>query len=153
MLASDAAVAWARSSTPGTCGVTEEGPSDCVRGEKGSWPLRGNQSSSWLLAAQHCLPLCRRCANCKFLSIGLWASDCSWYASCGTLRQNIGGFRSAPVLGAHRLEAAPWPAPQAPPLEARAALQVSGHPFERTASDLSRRLSRHLSAHLSPLLS
>ena len=132
------ATAWATSSFIGTCDITDESPASCSRNSKGSWRLEGNQSSSWVLAAAACLKRCQLCERCRYISIGLWASDCSWFESCSAPTTKMTGFRSGAVSNddAPHLHRLPTLTPVLPHRTGRAALQLSGHLFDCNLHDL-----------------
>lgn len=136
----DAAGSWMLHSRLNTsCGITQDGNAgDCAAGDAGSWNL--GQRSSWVAAAEQCLALCSGCARCRFVSITLWASDCSWYSRCDQPVGFVGARSGGAAISAH--QRSKLPAPQAklgparfaswrpPPsfrLPSAIALQVSGH--------------------------
>ena len=93
--------AWLARASSGTCGTTvgwNEG--NCEYGESGNFyspRLRqALQSGSLIDAVEACLQRCRRCKRCRHVSISMRHTDCSWFASCASLRP-YGDFLSAPV--------------------------------------------------------
>ena len=64
---------------PGYCGWTTSVGS-CTSGSKGSW----NTDALGIRSLADCMARCRRCANCRFVSLSLSRAhrDCSWYRAC-----------------------------------------------------------------------
>jgi len=92
---------WLQRSAEGFCAATDA-PGDCERGDKGSWPLSGHDvHDGWLGAARACLERCSRCHRCRFVSISIRYSDCSWFHACDVapLRSDPSSFRSGSVHG------------------------------------------------------
>ena len=118
---------WLRSATPGYCQVTSSHKSDCSRDSSGAFRLIA--ATSWLQAFEECNSKCLACTNCNFISISLWAADCSWYSECKAPRTDLEGFFSGPVLRRDDRTASIVvpPAPPQPQSAAAVALQVSGH--------------------------
>lgn len=103
---------WLERSAVGYCAETESQPSpgvplsdyiDCRSKAKGSFALGPAQSANWTTASRACLALCRGCENCRYVSVSPSQRDCSWFARCDlqALRNNVQGFRSAALRGAH----------------------------------------------------
>ena len=61
---------------PGYCGWTTSA-GNCTSGSKGSW----NTDALGIRSLADCMARCRRCANCRFVSLSLSRAhrDCSWY--------------------------------------------------------------------------
>ena len=68
----------------GYCATTDNGPSDCINGHKGSVPR--------LPDLQACIGFCQQCARCRFASFSTSHADCSWFSHCRA-------FERGPVLG------------------------------------------------------
>ena len=68
----------------GYCATTDNGPSDCINGHKGSVPR--------LPDLQACVGFCQQCARCRFISYSTSHADCSWFSHCRA-------FERGPVLG------------------------------------------------------
>ena len=64
----------------------------CTSGSKGSW----NTDALGIRSLADCMARCRRCANCRFVSLSLSRAhrDCSWYRECDMRR-----LRAAPGTG------------------------------------------------------
>lgn len=79
---------WLSEALPGFCGPTKAGRSDCLRGDKGSWPLaslvpgklRGPDYA--YAATRACIRRCLRCARCRAISVSMHWDDCSWFSYC-----------------------------------------------------------------------
>ena len=104
---------WLARAASGHCGETafdDEG--DCEIGVQGSFSLDALvwQPRSWDIAAGACLARCGACARCRFVSISLEHSDCSWFSTCdNSLSNKPPGFRSARLDLPGRPVAAPLP--------------------------------------------
>lgn len=73
----------------GYCGTTDEGPSDCAAGDKGSWkwPPTVRTSSGVRMLNEHmrgetCIARCLECERCRYVSFTLAHRDCSWFHAC-----------------------------------------------------------------------
>lgn len=55
---------------------------DCARDHQGSWPLTKKNGGVYSNPVEQCHARCRRCANCRFVSISQATSTCHWFTSC-----------------------------------------------------------------------
>jgi len=85
----------------GYCAVTmADWAGSCSHGRLGSWGLTASESrGGWRIAASACMGRCLSCAQCRYVSVSLQHSDCSWFSSCNLTRlhQKPSGFRSYSV--------------------------------------------------------
>lgn len=72
---------WLANSTAGSCGVTS-GQGDCESGSHGAFQLAPVEFRSWESAVHACLLRCEACSRCRYITISVKASDCSWYSAC-----------------------------------------------------------------------
>ena len=65
-------------------------------GDKGSWDLWNNESSTQHVAVTSCLSRCSKCSRCNFISVSVKEHDCSWFYSCDLdrLQNEVEGFFS-----------------------------------------------------------
>ena len=79
----------------GFCRATEQNTGDCNLHAHGSWSLRPKLRFGQ--AATQCQELCQGCNNCRYISLSLLFSDCSWYAECdlSTLKSYPDGFHTS----------------------------------------------------------
>ena len=68
----------------GYCAMTDDGPSDCERADKGSVPHLPDMAA--------CAAFCQGCRRCRYVSFSASHSDCSWFSHCK-------GFERWDVLG------------------------------------------------------
>lgn len=93
--------AWHRKSVAGHCGMTtRRGLDACLTDAQGAFRLpKAGLLGGWETAGPACAELCRRCANCHFISVSLLWADCSWYRRCDlNATTALEGSRSATVL-------------------------------------------------------
>lgn len=69
----------------GYCDGTDDGPSDCEKGEKGMWQLSGE-----LQGVGDCIARCASCARCNYISISHTHKDCSWFNQCSMAAGGLG---------------------------------------------------------------
>ena len=81
----------------GFCGFTKE-PTDCEFADRGVLYLNSSERTSWQVAATACLRKCSVCARCRYVTISLEFSDCSWYSRCDEFTPGA-SFRSAAAFG------------------------------------------------------
>lgn len=92
------AEAWLSKAEDGYCDTTDEGESDCVGGDKGSWPLSPADASSWRHAAAACTAKCASCSRCRHVSVSPQWKDCSWfYEQRCEPQHSVQGFKTAPA--------------------------------------------------------
>jgi len=89
----------------GFCSGTTEERGDCAAGEKGFLGLPVESRGSWEKPERVCLEQCAACSGCRFVSLSLRLSDCSWYRTCPLERlpNDQKGFRTLrawPAAGA-----------------------------------------------------
>ena len=97
----EAAKGWLRRTHNGACGQTREGRGDCAAGAKGAFYLNASSFvGGWLTAAHACVAACQQCDRCRFVSLSLRWSDCSWFHACkidDRLKKKVPGFRSIQI--------------------------------------------------------
>ena len=100
---------WLTQSLPGYCGTTR-GKRDpmhqCRTSDSGSFQLsKAEVFGGWNSAGKVCAEHCRMCARCRFVSLSLRHSDCSWFQNCSltALKSEVRGFRT---LGSRTLRRA-----------------------------------------------
>lgn len=83
----------------GYCRQTTSGPSDCERGDSGSWPLIGSELDSYASASVACAVMCGRCTRCRVVSFSRREADCSWFHACqlSALEAAVPGFLTLEV--------------------------------------------------------
>ncbi|KAL1519194.1 hypothetical protein AB1Y20_003454 [Prymnesium parvum] len=93
---------WLTQSADGYCAPTAyDDTGNCAAGHKGSFPLRGAVSRTWVLALRVCISHCLACRRCEYVSVSLKRRDCSWFHRCAPptrLRRDGEGYRTARVL-------------------------------------------------------
>ena len=86
----------------GYCRSTTRGGS-CTADDHGSWDLprevqeADTELGSHEVAKAACMDMCRRCANCGYVSVSVLENDCSWFRRCALdrLKQDVAGFMTA----------------------------------------------------------
>jgi hypothetical protein len=74
-------------SAPGYCGATmDREVNDCTTDEMGSWGLKAAEARNWAVAQSVCVSHCLSCERCRFVTVSLKHTDCSWYAHCNLKR-------------------------------------------------------------------
>ena len=80
----------------GYCGTTISGETEsCVVGNSGNWLLHNDDLISLQRVRHACVARCAQCSRCAFVSYSLRWHDCSWFASCGRLHNEVHGFFTA----------------------------------------------------------
>ena len=89
----------------GYCDTTEvHDAKACFRAERGAFPnIQFDSTTTWEAAIAICRHRCLRCARCRFISVSLKWSDCSWFRSCALdrLRNDVVGHKSMRVVRDH----------------------------------------------------
>ena len=88
----------------GYCRPTTRGGS-CTADDHGSWDLprevqeADTELGSHEVAKGACMDMCRRCANCGYVSVSESYNDCSWFRGCdlGGLKHDVAGFVTARI--------------------------------------------------------
>ena len=71
---------------------------DCTADGSGSFGLRPHEAHNWSAAWSVCVSRCLKCERCRYITVSLKESDCSWYAHCDMRRlHSAQGFRSLKV--------------------------------------------------------
>lgn len=117
---------WSERAVVGSCikvrRLRARKPGDCELGTKGqllgpaNFTKRSQGVTSWAAAAERCLAACSGCSRCRYVSLSLRWTDCSWYHTCPVTHSDMRDFISVAANGI-----TPLPLPQAP-----AAASVSG---------------------------
>ena len=73
----------------GYCATTSDGPSDCERGDSGSWSTetllkQKARRASFVDHLMACTARCHTCARCRWVSLSVVNMDCSWFHACDT---------------------------------------------------------------------
>ena len=103
---------WLATSFAGHCGATTANDrGDCSAGDRGNFALNF-KALDWNTAIYACLAECNKCARCRYVSISLRWSDCSWYHDCEnpSSHERVVCFRSGRV--SNSLPALPPPPPK-----------------------------------------
>ena len=118
---------WLATSFAGHCGATTANDrGDCSAGDRGNFALNF-KALDWNTAIYACLAECNKCARCRYVSISLRWSDCSWYHDCEnpSSHERVVCFRSGRV--SNSLPALP-PPPTIPSWSASIVQAAQGEP-------------------------